>query len=149
MMKRPQRRHNNSNTEEKTMLDHVRQDEAREVEKGHFDPYQLDPSHVLEPPTNFGEIMRKTGPGMVLAASIVGSGELILTTTLGAKVGYTMMWLIILSCLIKAVVQAFLGRYTIAVAFYLLGAEILHGMGLVPSTSDMIPILSNIYTQTL
>jgi Mn2+/Fe2+ NRAMP family transporter len=52
----------------------------------------------------------------VLAASIVGSGELILTTTLGAKVGYTMMWLIILSCLIKAVIQSFLGRYTIAMA---------------------------------
>jgi len=98
------------------MDDHVRKDEAREVQMGHFDPYQLDPSHVLEPPTSFGEIMRKTGPGMVLAASIVGSGELILTTTLGAKVGYTMMWLIILSCLIKAVVQAFLGRYTIATA---------------------------------
>ncbi len=91
-------------------------DEATEVQKGHFDPYQLDPSHVLEPPTSFGEIMRKTGPGIVLAASIVGSGELILTTTLGAKVGYIMMWLIILSCLIKAVVQSFLGRYTIAMA---------------------------------
>jgi len=98
------------------MHDHARTDEAREVERGHYDPYQLDPSHVLEPPTSFGEIMRKTGPGMVLAASIVGSGELILTTTLGARVGYAMMWLIILSCLIKAVVQSFLGRYTIAMA---------------------------------
>lgn len=98
------------------MNDPVRLDEAHEVETGHFDPYQLDPSHVLEPPTTFGEIMRKTGPGIVLAASIVGSGELILTTTLGAKVGYVMMWLIILSCLIKAVVQSFLGRYTIATA---------------------------------
>ncbi|MCW5620345.1 MAG: Nramp family divalent metal transporter [Burkholderiales bacterium] len=40
--------------------------------------------------------------------------------------------------------------YTVAtVAFYLLGAGILHSMGQVPSTSDMIPILSNIYTQTL
>jgi manganese transport protein len=40
--------------------------------------------------------------------------------------------------------------YTAAtVAFYLLGAGILHGMGLIPATSDMIPILSNIYTETL
>jgi len=51
---------------------------------------------------------------MILAASIVGSGELIATTTLGAKVGYTAMWIIILSCLIKPVVQAELGRYVIA-----------------------------------
>ena len=91
-------------------------DEAREVQLGHFDPYKLDPSHILEPPTSFGEIVRQTGPGIVLAASIVGSGELILTTTLGAKVGYTFMWMILLSCLIKSVVQACLGRYAIATA---------------------------------
>ena len=88
-------------------------DEAREVELGHFDPYKLDPAHILEPPTSFGEIVRKTGPGIVLAASIVGSGELILTTTLGAKVGYAFMWMILLSCLIKSVVQSCLGRYAI------------------------------------
>jgi manganese transport protein len=90
--------------------------EAKQVRRESFDPYRLDPAHILEPPTSFGAIVRKTGPGMVLAASIVGSGELILTTTLGAKMGYLMMWLIILSCLVKSVVQAFLGRYTIAMA---------------------------------
>jgi hypothetical protein len=37
----------------------------------------------------------------------------------------------------------------VTVAFYLLGAGILHGMGLVPAASDMIKTLSNIYTQTL
>jgi Mn2+/Fe2+ NRAMP family transporter len=80
----------------------------------HFDPYQLDPADVLEPPTGLGNILKEIGPGIVLSASIIGSGELIATTTLGAQVGYTVMWLIILSCLIKAVVQSFLGRYTIA-----------------------------------
>jgi hypothetical protein len=40
--------------------------------------------------------------------------------------------------------------YTLAtVAFYLLGAGVLHGMGVVPSARDMIPVLSNIYTRTL
>lgn len=84
------------------------------VVRGHLDPYALDPRDVLEPPTKLSEILRKIGPGIVLSASIVGSGELIATTTLGAKVGYTVMWLVILSCLVKAVVQSFLGRYTIA-----------------------------------
>jgi Mn2+/Fe2+ NRAMP family transporter len=60
-----------------------------------------------------GNILRRIGPGLVLSASIVGSGELIATTTLGAKLGYTMMWLIIVSCLIKSVVQAAMGRYVI------------------------------------
>jgi len=40
--------------------------------------------------------------------------------------------------------------YTVAtIAFYLLGAGILHGMGQVPGTTDMIVVLSNIYTETL
>jgi hypothetical protein len=40
--------------------------------------------------------------------------------------------------------------YTLATAaFFLLGAGVLHGMGLVPAARDMIPVLSNIYTQTL
>src|SRR5215468_4080474 len=78
------------------------------------DPYQLRPEDVIEPPKTFFDTLKRIGPGMILAASIVGSGELIATTTLGAKVGYTAMWIIILSCLIKPVVQAELGRYIIA-----------------------------------
>ena len=78
------------------------------------DPYRLDPRDVADPPRSLLEALRRIGPGMVLAASIVGSGELIATTTLGAQVGYTALWLILLSCAIKPVVQAELGRYTIA-----------------------------------
>ena len=35
-------------------------DEAREVQLGHFDPYKLDPSHIHEPPTSFGEIVKQS-----------------------------------------------------------------------------------------
>ena len=55
-----------------------------------------------------------SGPGLVLAASIVGSGELIATTTLGAQVGYAALWVILVSCIVKPVIQAEMGRYTIA-----------------------------------
>jgi manganese transport protein len=51
---------------------------------------------------------------MILAAAIVGSGELIATTTLGAQVGYVALWVILLSCVAKPVIQAEMGRYTIA-----------------------------------
>jgi len=78
------------------------------------DPYQFRPEEVAEPPKTFLDTLRRIGPGIILAASIVGSGELIQTTTLGAKEGYTALWIIILSCLIKPVVQAELGRYVIA-----------------------------------
>jgi Mn2+/Fe2+ NRAMP family transporter len=78
------------------------------------DPYRLDPRDVAEPPRSLRDALKRIGPGMILAASIVGSGELIATTTLGAQIGYAGLWLVLLSCLIKPVVQAELGRYTIA-----------------------------------
>jgi manganese transport protein len=74
----------------------------------------LAAADIAAPPTTLLEILRRIGPGMILASSIVGSGELIATTTLGAQVGYAALWVIILSCLIKPAVQAEIGRYTIA-----------------------------------
>lgn len=69
---------------------------------------------VRPPPRDFRSILKQLGPGLIISASIVGSGELIATTTLGAHVGLAALWLIVLSCLIKVVVQQELGRYTIS-----------------------------------
>jgi len=77
-------------------------------------PYEFQPDEVTEPPRSFFKILRRIGPGLILSASIVGSGELIATTTLGAEVGYIALWIIVLSCLIKPAVQSELGRYVIA-----------------------------------
>ncbi len=57
--------------------------------------------------------IRQIGPGLILAASIVGTGELINTTSLGAKAGFSLLWLILLCCVIKVFVQVELGRYAI------------------------------------
>lgn len=78
------------------------------------DPYQFRADEIAEPPQSLLAIVRKIGPGMILTASIVGSGELIATTTLGAEVGYAALWLIILSCVVKPAVQSELGRYVVA-----------------------------------
>jgi Mn2+/Fe2+ NRAMP family transporter len=76
-------------------------------------PYRLTPENIEDPPRTFVSIFRRIGPGLILAGSIVGSGELIATTVLGAENGYLLLWLIIISCLVKTVVQEELGRYTI------------------------------------
>jgi Mn2+/Fe2+ NRAMP family transporter len=78
------------------------------------DPYILTADAVEAPPVSWRSTFSRIGPGMVLAASIVGSGELIATTTLGAQVGFAALWIILVSCAIKPVVQGELGRYTIA-----------------------------------
>jgi Mn2+/Fe2+ NRAMP family transporter len=50
---------------------------------------------------------------MILAASIVGTGELIATTTLGAEAGYTALWIVVGSCFLKPAIQAAIGRYSV------------------------------------
>lgn len=55
----------------------------------------------------------RLGPGMIIAGSIVGSGELIATTKAGAEAGFWLLWLIIIGCVIKVSTQVELGRYTI------------------------------------
>jgi manganese transport protein len=77
------------------------------------DPYALARGAVEDPPASLRAALRRIGPGIVLASSIVGSGEVIATTTLGAQVGYAALWIVLVSCAIKPVVQAELGRYTI------------------------------------
>ena len=77
-------------------------------------PYEFHADEVTDPPRSFVGILRRIGPGIILSASIVGSGELIATTTLGAEVGYVALWIIALSCLIKPAIQSEFGRYVIA-----------------------------------
>ena len=78
------------------------------------DPYSRSANDSKEPPRSFRSTLRHLGPGMILAGSIVGSGELIVTTKLGAVAGFTLLWFVLLSCLVKMVVQAELARHTIA-----------------------------------
>lgn len=78
------------------------------------DPYAYHTEDVADPPVEFLAILKRIGPGMILAASIVGSGELIATTVLGAEVGYVALWIIIISCFLKPAIQSEMGRFTIA-----------------------------------
>jgi Mn2+/Fe2+ NRAMP family transporter len=68
------------------------------------------------PPLTFWGRFRYLGPGLIITGSIVGSGELIMTTKLGAEAGFVMIWLILLGCLVKVFVQIELGRYAISSA---------------------------------
>jgi Mn2+/Fe2+ NRAMP family transporter len=91
------------------------------------DPYHLTPEGIKEPPKGWGASLRYLGPGLILSASIVGSGELIATTTLGAQVGFAILWMVIFSTLVKVAVQIELARWTI-----LTGEPALTGYNKVP-----------------
>src|SRR5918994_1776115 len=78
------------------------------------DPYHLTTEGILEPPTGWVDSLRHLGPGLILSASIVGSGELIATTALGAQAGFVILWMVIFSTLVKVAVQVELARWTIS-----------------------------------
>jgi manganese transport protein len=65
------------------------------------------------PTTPLG-IARQLGPGLIISAIIVGSGELIVTPKLGAAQGFTLLWFIVIGCLLKVFVQLELGRHALA-----------------------------------
>lgn len=71
-------------------------------------------SEIQTPPGDLVGILRRLGPGLIIAASIVGSGELIGTTKTGAEAGFWLLWLIVLACVIKVFAQVEFGRYAIA-----------------------------------
>jgi len=68
---------------------------------------------VSDPPQTLWQSLSHLGPGIILASSIVGSGELIATTIVGAEAGFVLLWLIILGCAIKVAAQIEIGRTTL------------------------------------
>ncbi|MFP4096556.1 MAG: Nramp family divalent metal transporter [Cyclobacteriaceae bacterium] len=76
-------------------------------------PYLQDPRAIQPAPTHWRQRLRHIGPGFVLSAAIVGSGELIATTTLGAEAGFVTFWVIIVSCLVKVALQLEFGKHAI------------------------------------
>ncbi|MCC9609357.1 Nramp family divalent metal transporter [Blastopirellula sp. JC732] len=82
---------------------------------------------IETPPETLGATLRRIGPGLIVAGSIVGSGELIATTKAGAEAGFWLLWLIMIGCVIKVFVQVEFGRYTIYS-----GKTALYGMNEVP-----------------
>ncbi len=68
----------------------------------------------VEPPRTTRGILLQLGPGLIIAGSIVGSGELIATTRTGAEAGFVLLWLILIGCLLKVFTQIEFGRYALS-----------------------------------
>lgn len=84
-----------------------------QVAKGR-DPYDLNPALVQDPPRHFSQRLRFLGPGMITSAAVVGSGELLTATALGAEVGFVLFWLVLVSTYVKVWVQIELARWSIS-----------------------------------
>ena len=92
-----------------------------------INPYARHPDDTREPPIGLWNTIKFLGPGLILVGTVVGSGEIIMTTTLGATVGFVMFWWMLLSSWGKSIVQAELGRYTVSS-----GETVLHAFNRLP-----------------
>ena len=77
------------------------------------DLYTRPLNSVEEPPSSWLGTVKYLGPSVIISATIVGSGEIILTASLAAMVGYSMLWWVLLSCWSKSILQAELARYIV------------------------------------
>jgi Mn2+/Fe2+ NRAMP family transporter len=57
---------------------------------------------------------RLVGPGLVVAATGVGAGDLVATLIAGARFGYALLWAAVLGCIIKIALAEATGRYHLA-----------------------------------
>jgi manganese transport protein len=71
------------------------------------------PPPVRRPPTRLIGQMMAIGPGIVVTGSVIGSGELINTPVQAARFGFVLLWVVILSCVIKYFLQVEIGRHAL------------------------------------
>ncbi|MTE20776.1 divalent metal cation transporter [Streptomyces sp. TRM43335] len=57
---------------------------------------------------------RLIGPGVVVAATGVGAGDLVATLLAGSKFGYTLLWAAVIGCLVKISLAEATGRWHLA-----------------------------------
>lgn len=62
------------------------------------------------------------GPGIVVAATGVGAGDLVATLVAGARFGYALLWAAVIGCIVKIALAEATGRYHLAT-----GSTILEG----------------------
>lgn len=65
----------------------------------------------LTTPKGLAGLLQIIGPGIVVAGSVIGSGELINTPVQAAQFGFLLLWAVILSCVIKFFLQVEIGRH--------------------------------------
>ncbi|MGB3184254.1 MAG: Nramp family divalent metal transporter [Ornithinimicrobium sp.] len=57
------------------------------------------------------------GPGLVVAATGVGAGDLVATLAAGSRYGYTLLWAVVVGVILKIILVEGAGRYTLATGY--------------------------------
>ena len=68
---------------------------------------------VVEPPRGILPTLGALGPGIIVAGSVIGGGELINAPIQAATFGFVLLWAALLACVLKYFLQVEIGRYAI------------------------------------
>lgn len=70
--------------------------------------------NLLTPPQTLGERMKHVGPGIVVAATGVGTADLITSIVIGTQFGTTFIWAILVGSILKYFLNEGVGRWHLA-----------------------------------
>jgi Mn2+/Fe2+ NRAMP family transporter len=68
----------------------------------------------MEAPTTLGGRLRHVGPGIVIAVTGVGAGDMVFSLVTGTDFGMTLIWAVVLGALLKYALTEGIGRWYMA-----------------------------------
>ncbi|SEN57049.1 Nramp family divalent metal transporter [Lihuaxuella thermophila] len=71
-------------------------------------------SSQTTPPSSWAKRLTLVGPGLIVAATGVGAGDLVAALVAGTKYGYTFVWAVILGAILKFSLNEGVGRWQLA-----------------------------------
>lgn len=73
----------------------------------------VDSKQNIDSKQSFWRKLKRTGPGLVIAATTIGPGSVTLTTLIGSKYAYSLFWVLVLAVIVRWVFQTMLYRTSI------------------------------------
>lgn len=73
----------------------------------------LSPAGPSAPATRLDR-MKTLGPGIVVAATSIGSADMIASSVAGSKFGYQLLWAVVIGCILKIALTEAVGRWHLA-----------------------------------
>ena len=70
-----------------------------------------DPRVAAAVPTSFTEYIRGMGPGLVVALTWLGAGDLVDSAVAGGHYGYALMWAIAIALFVRFVFVSIIAKY--------------------------------------
>ncbi|MAM41401.1 MAG: iron transporter [Erythrobacter sp.] len=77
----------------------------------HENPTDVHGPDAGQSPPSRGKMWRHLGPGIVVAATGVGAGDLVATLIAGSRFGYALLWAAVLGCIVKIALSEGSARY--------------------------------------